>query len=94
MGHLSPFTEPSAERYSSALFGRLPDEELAEAVALDVNLGEKSAAMELFLGDEGVAGVAGPKEDGVRGPKDDGVSMVVACESGVSGVNSDEFDWN
>jgi hypothetical protein len=86
MGHLSPFTEPSAERYSSALFGRFPDEELAEAVALDVNLGEKSAAIELFLGDEGVVGVMGPNEDGV--------SMVVACESGVSGVSNEVFDWN
>jgi hypothetical protein len=89
MGHLSPFPEPSAERYSSALLGRLPGEELAEAEAFDVNLGEKSAAMEFFRGDEGVLGETGPKQDGV--------SMVVACESGVIGVigvNSEDTDWN
>lgn len=82
MGHLSPFTEPSADRYNSALFGRL----LLTGDDCFENLGEKRAAMEFFLGfsleiEEGVAGA---------GPNDDGVSMVVAAEGGVTGVNSDE----
>lgn len=91
MGHLSPFTEPSDERYSSALFGRLPELLTGDdGGCLDVNLGEKRAAIEFFLGrlsDVGVAGV------GVSdAANDDGVSIVVAPESGVKGVNKDETD--
>lgn len=87
MGHLSPL-EPSVERYSSALFGRLPEVLFVDDDCFDVNLGEKSAAIEFFLGfsleiDVGVVG---------DGAKDDGVSMVVANESGVKGVNNDESD--
>lgn len=86
MGHLSPFTEPSVERYSSALFGRLP--ELLFVGDCFVNRGEKSAAIEFFLGrslemDDGVAGEVA---------NDDGVSMVVAAESGVRGAKDDDSD--
>lgn len=92
MGHLSPFTEPSADRYSSALFGRLPELTGDDGGCLDVNFAENSVAIEFFLGlslekDVGVAGV-GVSDDA----NDDGVSIVVAPESGVSGVNKDESD--
>lgn len=77
IGHLSPCTE----RYSSALWGRLP-----ELLGDDcfVNFDEKSAAIEFFRGrsldiDVGVVGDAA---------NDDGVSRVVV-ESGVSGVSSE-----
>lgn len=86
MGHLSPFTEPSAERYSSALFGRLP--ELLLVGDCFVNRGEKSAAIEFFLGRslDTEVGVVGECAN------DDGVSMVVAADSGVKGANDDESD--
>lgn len=85
MGHLSPFTEPSAERYSSALFGRLPELLTGdEGGYLDVNFDEKRAAIEFFLGDVGVYGVG--VGDAVN---DDGVSIVVAPESGVNKHESD-----
>lgn len=88
MGHLSPFTEPSVERYSSALFGRLPELLFVDVDFLDVNLGEKSVAMEFFLG------LSLEMDVGVEGEcaKDNGVSMVVVLESGVNGVKRDESE--
>lgn len=88
MGHLSPFTEPSTERYSSALLGLLPELLGAGDGCLDVKRDEKSAAIEFFLGlslemDVGVVG---------EGANDDGVSIVVAKDSGVKGVSNDESD--
>lgn len=87
--NLSPFTEPSNERYSSALFGRLSELLFVGVECFDVNFGEKNAAIELFLGlsltvDVGVDGVAA---------NDDGVSIVVAADCGVSGVNRDGSEY-
>ena len=86
MGHLSPFTEPSTERYSSALFGRLPEPVLfACNDCFDVYFDEKRAAIEFFLcpleSDVGVDGEAA---------NDDGVSIVVAADCGVNGGNNDD----
>lgn len=89
MGHLSPFTEPSTERYSSALFGLLPELLGAGDGCLEVKRDEKSAAIEFFLGlslemDVGVVG---------EGANDDGVSIVVAADSGgVKGFNNNDDD--
>lgn len=88
--NLSPFTEASDARYGSALFGRLPLLFAGGVECFDINFGVIKAAIDPFLGFSLRLGVWGV--EGVDAANDVGVSIVVAADCGVSGVNKDESE--
>lgn len=89
MGHLSPFTEPSLERYSSVLLGRLSELIGDNGGCLVVDFDEKKATIEFFLV-LSLEGVHGVDDEDVA--NDDGVSFVLAQKSGVTGAGKEESD--